>query len=269
MKWRKSILSLSSRVPLYLSISEIFQYLVFMPNFFYSLIYHELIPETPCKIFAYFFFLQININMIFMAGIAIVTYLSIVKAQTYQFGTYDWKFITCILSTSLLLSTLSIPSLGPTKFWCLASSSTNYLSLISEMVIFGVTFIIICYCYYNTLSKIFNVDRENTASTGRINRRNKLERQATLKILIYISIFLKWLPLTFFSICIMTGSEEALWMHISALVAFHLGGLFSCILYLMNEGFPYSNRNSATYEMEEQDHDLQNHPNVIVPDSSS
>ncbi|CAG8597491.1 11492_t:CDS:2, partial [Funneliformis caledonium] len=87
--------------------------------------------------------------------------------------------------------------------------------------------------------------RETTASVDRINRRNKLERQATLKILIYISVFLKWIPLTLYGICIMSGIEEALWMHISALVAFHLGGLYNCTLYIMNEGFRRSNKNTT------------------------
>ncbi|CAI2185986.1 15574_t:CDS:2 [Funneliformis geosporum] len=89
-------------------------------------------------------------------------------------------------------------------------------------------------------------------SIDRINRRKKLERQATLKILIYISIFLKWLPLTLYGICVMSGYEETLWIHISAIIAFHLGGVYSCILYFMNEGFRLSNKKSSSiYALEE------------------
>ncbi|CAG8728060.1 9692_t:CDS:2, partial [Funneliformis caledonium] len=71
-KWLTSSLSISSRVPLYLN-------MVFMPNFFYSLIYHKVIPETPCKLLAFLFFFNININMIVMAGVAIITYVRIVR----------------------------------------------------------------------------------------------------------------------------------------------------------------------------------------------
>ncbi|CAI2181237.1 1036_t:CDS:2 [Funneliformis geosporum] len=210
VRWRTSSLAISSRVPLYLSISDVLQYLVFMPNFFYSLIFHKAIPETTCKILAYLFFLQININMILMAG--------------------------------------------PAKYWCLTSATTdNPLNtlIIGVIVTFAITFITTCYSYIKTLSMIFNVDREEiSTSMDRVNRRNKLERQTTLKILIYISIYIKWIPLMLYGICTMSGYDEALWMHIFAITGFHLGGIYNCILYLMNEGIRRSNKDLTLCALE-------------------
>ncbi|CAG8619692.1 13996_t:CDS:2 [Funneliformis mosseae] len=215
-RWRTSSLAISSRVPLYLSISDVFQYLVFMPNFFYSLIFRKAIPETSCKVLAYLFFFQINLNMILMAGIAFVTYLSVCRSMSLELGKFD--------------------------------------------------------CYITTLSMIFNVDREEiSTSIDRVNRRNKLERQATLKILIYISIYIKWIPLMMYGICIMSGYNEALWMHISAIIAFHLGGIYNCILYLMNEGLRRSNKDSTLFVLEGQEdrsfnqsvHQLSQDPDII------
>lgn len=274
-RWRTSSLAISSRVPLYLSISDVFQYLVFMPNFFYSLIFRKAIPETSCKVLAYLFFFQINLNMILMAGIAFVTYLSVCRSMSLELGKFDWKFITCILALSLSFSILSIPSLGPAKFWCLTSATTtNSLNtlLIGVFVTFTITFITTCYSYITTLSMIFNVDREEiSTSIDRVNRRNKLERQATLKILIYISIYIKWIPLMMYGICIMSGYNEALWMHISAIIAFHLGGIYNCILYLMNEGLRRSNKDSTLFVLEGQEdrsfnqsvHQLSQDPDII------
>ena len=61
-------------------------------------------------------------------------------------------------------------------------------------------------------------DEENTYSIERIDRRNKLERQAIIKILVYILAFVKWIPLLLYGICVMSGYDEALWMHISAVI---------------------------------------------------
>ncbi|GES93638.1 hypothetical protein GLOIN_2v1701471 [Rhizophagus clarus] len=248
LKWRASSLSISSRVPLYLSISDIYQYPIFMPNFFYSIIYHDVIPETACKVLAYLLYLQININMVLMSGIALVTYLRVVRSKATDLGKYDWKIFTWVIILSLIFSIPSIPSLGSSRFWCLTTTSNPTSTLIIGVcAVFTICFITTCFCYYKTLQTIFNVDREElTDSTGRIDRRNRLERQATRKILIYVLIFMKWIPLLLFGMCIMLAYDEALWVDISTVIAFNFGGICNLILYLMNE---YSNNKIVTYNL--------------------
>ncbi|RIA99016.1 hypothetical protein C1645_748291 [Glomus cerebriforme] len=259
MKWRASTLSISSRVPLYLSISDICQYPIFMPNFFYSIIYHEIIPEIPCKILAYLLFFQINFNMILMSSIAFVTYLRVTKGKATNLGKYDWKIFAWVITLSLFFSIPAIPSLGSSRFWCLTTSTTTSTLIIDAYAIFAITFIIACFSYYKTLKTIFNVDREEIAdSAGRIDRRNKLERQATRKILIYVLIFMKWIPLLLYGISIMLSNEEALWIDLATIIAFNFGGICNCTLYLMNE---YSNNNLASYTLEiEESQQEENNP---------
>ncbi|GET51691.1 hypothetical protein GLOIN_2v1701471 [Rhizophagus irregularis DAOM 181602=DAOM 197198] len=249
MKWRASSLSISSRVPLYLSISDICQYPIFIPNFFHSLIYHDIIPEITCKVLAYLLFLQINFNMVLMSSIAFVTYLRVVKSKATDLGKYDWKIFSWVIILSLVLSIPSIPSLGASKFWCLTTTTNSTSTLIIGVyAVFTISFIIACYCYFKTLQTIFNVDREELSdSAGRIDRRNRLERQATRKILLYVLIFMKWIPLLLFGICIMLEYEEALWVDLSTVIAFNLGGMCNCALYLMNE---YSHNKLVTYNLE-------------------
>ncbi|CAG8562603.1 10536_t:CDS:2 [Acaulospora morrowiae] len=105
-----------------------------------------------------------------------------------------------------------------------------------------ITFVITCFCYIQTLYTIFNVDREEmTDSSERIDRWNKLERQAIKKIMIYITLFMmKWIPLMTFGIGIMSGYED-IWIFILFVISFNLGGICNCILYLMNGDSPEHN----------------------------
>ncbi|CAG8515959.1 6591_t:CDS:2 [Dentiscutata heterogama] len=130
----------------------------------------------------------------------------------------------------------SIRSLGPSRFWCMTVSKQANELLIDGFTIFCVTFFITCFCYLQTLSTIFNIDRdEMTDCKERMDRWNKLERKATRKILIYVvSFMIRWLLLIPFGVGIMSG-YNCIWVHITAVIAFNMGGIAISILYLMNE----------------------------------
>ncbi|RIB06081.1 hypothetical protein C2G38_541813 [Gigaspora rosea] len=237
IRWRASSLSLSTRIPLYFGILEVCQYIVFMPNFIYSLINNQLISGLCCKSIAYLLFLQITINMILMASIAMTTYLRIVKGKNIYLGTYDWKLFVFIFLSSIIVTIPSIQALGPSRFWCMTMSREINELLIDGFTIFCVTFTITCFCYFQTLSTIFNIDRDGmTDCKERMDRWNRLERKATRKILLYIvSFMIRWLLLIPYGVGVMSGYDY-IWMHITAVVAFNMGGITMLILYLMNEG---------------------------------
>ncbi|CAG8695073.1 12443_t:CDS:2 [Dentiscutata erythropus] len=195
-RWRASSLSISTRIPLYFGILEVCQYIVLMPNFMYSLINKQLIPGFCCEVLAYLLFLQITINMILMASIAMTTYLE-----------------------RMIVTIPSIRSLGPSRFWCMTVSKQANELLIDGFTIFCVTFFITCFCYLQTLSTIFNIDHDGmTDCKERMDRWNKLERKATRKILMYVvSFMIRWLLLIPFGVGVMSG-HDYIWMHITAVV---------------------------------------------------
>ncbi|CAG8600318.1 9904_t:CDS:2 [Acaulospora morrowiae] len=242
IKGRTQSLSMSDRVPLYLSISDVGQYILFMPNFVYSMIYNHTISGFGCKVIAYLFFLQMNIDLILMTSISVITYLRVVKRSRILLGSYDWKFFVSIMLLSIALSSPSIASVGPSRYWCLTNVRSVNVLLIDDYVLFIIAFVITCFCYLQTLYTIFNVDREEmTDSSERIDRWNKLERQAIKKIMIYITLFMmKWIPLMTFGIGIMSGYED-IWIFILFVISFNLGGICNCILYLMNGDSPEHN----------------------------
>ncbi|CAI2180847.1 11068_t:CDS:2 [Funneliformis geosporum] len=196
------------------------------------------------------FHLTVNITALIFGHIDLIA-CSLVIYSAYV----RWRTSSLAISSRVPLY-LSISDVlqCPAKYWCLTSATTdNPLNtlIIGVIVTFAITFITTCYSYIKTLSMIFNVDREEiSTSMDRVNRRNKLERQTTLKILIYISIYIKWIPLMLYGICTMSGYDEALWMHIFAITGFHLGGIYNCILYLMNEGIRRSNKDLTLCALE-------------------
>ncbi|CAG8647602.1 3864_t:CDS:2, partial [Scutellospora calospora] len=145
IKWRASSLSISNRIPLYFSFIEICQ----------------LIPGTGCKILAYLLLLQLTTNMILMASIAMTTYMRIVKGKNISLGTYDWKLLVFVIVSSIIVTIPSTPALGPSRFWCMTLYVQKNELLIDAYTIFCVTFSITCFCYFKTLSTIFNIDRDS------------------------------------------------------------------------------------------------------------
>ncbi|CAG8451808.1 97_t:CDS:2 [Ambispora gerdemannii] len=254
-KWRannytRNSLSMALRVPFYIAISDLCLYVAHIFNQGYTVLNGRTWPGLSCKIVGGTVFFFVAVNMILVGVIALSTYLRVCRRIIFDFGPFDRNLFAIVLGFPLILTLGSIPSFGPSIYWCYTNKTNHIVSIITLILNFAVIALNI-FCYYFTLREInitgkgfvnVRMNKEKIGNSNGNNNKSKInaatiERKVTQKIAGYILIFtIQWTPAMPYVIAsVFTSPSVGLYLLCD--IAINLGGIGNAIQYVLNEGW--------------------------------
>ncbi|KAG9289601.1 hypothetical protein G9A89_014336 [Geosiphon pyriformis] len=245
--YRKT-LSMALRVPFYIAISDFCLYIAHMFNQSYTVLNETTWPGFSCKVVGGTVFYLVAVNMTLVGFIALATYLRVCRRILIDLGRFDCNLFLIVLGFPLILTLCSIPSFGPSTYWCYTNKTNHIMPLITLILNFSIIALNI-FCYFFTLREI------NTSGNRLANVRSKdnpglaanIEQRVTRKVAAYVLIFtIQWTPaMPYVVASVVSNSTPSVALYLLCDVAINLGGIGNCIQYVLNEGWKHRNEEST------------------------
>ncbi|CAG8599089.1 7295_t:CDS:2 [Paraglomus occultum] len=180
-------LSPTQRFPLYMAVLDLLTAAFIVPNLLYPMIHNKLLPGVWCKVMGFGLSTLISMNMMLMAIIAVITYLSVCHKKSGAAGAKDWALFasTILPSLSIAVITLAMNGYGPDTFWCFTqrSGSGSQVNLVAMVAFAYIVTAITTFCYLNVIKRIHNV--ESLLSAGIFKKSPKSTSRRTSEIPMY------------------------------------------------------------------------------------
>jgi len=180
-------LSPTQRFPLYMAGLDLLTAAFIIPNLLYPMIHNKLLPGIWCKVMGFGMSTLISMNMMLMAIIAVITYLSVCHKKSGASGAKDWALFasTILPSFTIAVITLSMNGYGPDTFWCFTqrSASGSQVNLVAMVAFAYIVTAITTFCYLNVIKRIHNV--ESLLSAGIFKKPSKSTSRRTSEIPMY------------------------------------------------------------------------------------
>ncbi|CAG8489157.1 12873_t:CDS:2 [Ambispora leptoticha] len=229
-KWQahsyaRNSLSMALRVPFYIAITDLCLYIAHIFNQGYTLLNDRTWPGLSCKIVGGTVFFLVAVNMTLVGVIALSTYLRVCRRIVFDFGPFDRNLFYIVLGFPFVLTLGSIPSFGPSIYWCYTNKSNHIVSIITLILNFTVIALNI-FCYYFTLREI------NISGKGFVNV--NLNQNKTCYILMFI---IQWTPAMPYVIASVVITSPPVALYLLCDIAINLGGIGNGIQYVLNEGW--------------------------------
>ncbi|KAF0538244.1 putative g-protein coupled receptor 21 [Gigaspora margarita] len=209
-------LSMALRVPFYLCIFDIILVFFLDLNLTYLAIHRITWPVQTCKIIAVVAIAFTLIHRLFVACIAVITYLRVCKQKACDTGRYDWKLFLPLVIVSSLISIAGLQTYGPVKYWCAAESKTMQQATITtsqNITIFPVT---------------------------------DVELRVSVKVLGYILVFIvQWIPDIPYDMYQFYGTAHP-WAYCFVVFTIIIGPIGNLIFFIINEGWSRDQTNLSS-----------------------
>ncbi|CAG8507418.1 9706_t:CDS:2, partial [Paraglomus brasilianum] len=180
-------LSPTQRFPLYMAVLDLLTAIFIIPNLLYPMIHNRLLPGAWCIVMGFGMSTLISMNMMLMAIIAVITYLSVCHKKTGASGAKDWALFasTILPSLSIAVITLAMNGYGPDTFWCFTqrSASGSQVNLVAMVAFAYIVTAVTTFCYLNVIKRIHNV--ESLLSAGILKKSPKSMSRRTSDIPMY------------------------------------------------------------------------------------
>ncbi|KAF0538243.1 hypothetical protein F8M41_008065 [Gigaspora margarita] len=242
-------LSMALRVPFYLCIFDIILVFFLDLNLTYLAIHRITWPVQTCKIIAVVAIAFTLIHRLFVACIAVITYLRVCKQKACDTGRYDWKLFLPLVIVSSLISIAGLQTYGPVKYWCAAESKTMVNPISSTLM--TITVLSTCsFCYIQTIREIRSIKKQQATITTSQNITifpvTDVELRVSVKVLGYILVFIvQWIPDIPYDMYQFYGTAHP-WAYCFVVFTIIIGPIGNLIFFIINEGWSRDQTNLSS-----------------------